>query len=643
MFKNLLKPGKIGNLHLKNRMVMAPMATDFAGVHEEVTPRMIEYYRRRAQGGAGLICVEAAYVMDDGGVGRAVINELGLSKDTFMAELGELVDAVHEAGAKIAIQPHHAGRQAFHPHPVSISDIPCGYYKTSVRKLSISELEEIEDAFATACGFAKTAGFDAIQLHYANGYLASQSLSKLFNDRTDLYGGSFENRLRFCLNIIQKTRKVVGPDYPLFCRVASQEFVEGGLTIEDTKLIAREFEKAGLDAIDLSNGIRQSVIHTIPPARLPRGFASDLAMEMKKAVNIPVIIAGRINDPYVAEEIVAQGKADFVSLGRTLIADPDFPNKVAEGRPQAIRKCLACNTGCRGRLMKGLHIRCTVNPVAGREVDLIEQLPESRVQKKVVVIGGGPAGLEAANIAACKGHKVTLFEKTENLGGDQLVLAQVPPFKEELATIPEYYENQFKQLANVEVRLGVEAKAADILALKPDVVVLASGSEARIPSIEYQSNSIKVFTAREVLEGTEVGESIIVIGGNSLGCETAEWLAEKSIKVTVVEMRDELLTDTDSAVKYDMMRTMQQLQVGFVTGSVVVGVTSEGAILRNQSGDTQEVKCNGVVFATGAVSKRDLLEELQGKVAELHVVGDAAKPGQILDAIADAYRVARAI
>lgn len=643
MFENLLKPGRIGKLDLKNRMIMAPMATDFAGVNDEVTPRMIEYYRRRAQGGASLICVEAAYVMDDGGVGRAVVKELGLYRDTFMAEMGELVDAVHEAGAKIAIQPHHGGRQAYYPNPVSISDIPCGYYKTPVRKLSIKELEDIEDAFAKSAGFAKNAGFDAIQLHFANGYLAQQSLSKLFNNRTDSYGGSFDNRLRFCLNVIRKTRKVVGPDYTLFCRMASQEFLEGGLTIEDTKLIAREFEKAGLDAIDLNNGIRQSVIYTIPSARLPRGFASDLAMELKSAVSIPVIIAGRINDPYLAEDILAKGKADFIALGRPLIADPDFPKKVAENRPKDIRTCIACNIGCRGKVMKGLHIRCTVNPVAGREIDLFEQLPESIGEKKVVVVGGGPAGLIAAEIASRRGYHVTLFEKTDKLGGDQLALGQVPPFKEELATIPEYYENQFKKLSNLKVKLGVEASVAKIMALKPDVVVIATGSRAQIPPIEYRGNAIKVITARDVLAGTEVGENVVVVGGNSLGCETAEWLAQNGKKVTIVEMRDDFLTDTDSSVKYDMLRTLQQLKVGFIKGSTLLGVTPEGAIIQDHGGNRQEVKCDGVIFATGAVPERGLFKKLQNKGVELYVVGDATKPGQIIDAIAESYRVARSM
>ena len=296
-FERLLEPGKIGNMTLKNRMVMAAMATNFAGPGGEVTPRLIEYYRRRSTGGVGLITVEAAYVMDDHGVGRSAPNELGLFKDTFIPDLGELVDAVHEAGAKIAIQPHHAGRQGQHPSPVSITDIPCGYYGTPVRKLSLRELEELEDAFAEASFYAKKAGFDAVELHFANGYLPSQSLSPKFNNRTDIYGGNFENRLRFCLNIIKKTRSKVRPDYPLYCRLLTQEFVPGGLTIDDTKLIAKELEKAGLVAIDLNNGIRESVIHTIPPACLPRGFASDLAKEMKSAVNIPVIIAGRINDP----------------------------------------------------------------------------------------------------------------------------------------------------------------------------------------------------------------------------------------------------------------------------------------------------------------------------------------------------------
>lgn len=525
-FEKVLEPIRIGSMELRNRFVMPPMVTNYAAEDGSVTERLKWYHQTRAKGGVGLIIVEASYVDH---AAKGFSHELGIHKDELIPGLRSLTNAVHRYGAQIAIQLYHAGRQTTSDvsgtSVVAPSAIPCPVKQEMPKELTVAEIKQIVGDFRQAARRAKEAGFDAVEIHGAHGYLLDQFLSPYSNKRTDEYGGTFAHRMRFPLEVIQNVREEVGEDFPIIFRMSADEYVSGGLTIEDTKMWARILAETGINALHVSGGVYESAQMIIPPAAIEQGVYAENAAAIKQAVNgaIPVIAVGRIKKPEMAEQIIRDGKADLIAMGRALLGDPGLPKKVAEGRISEIRNCVGCNQGCIDRLFRDEDIACMINPITGHEEEFNLAAPVNR--KRVLIIGGGPAGLEAAWVAALRGHKTILFEKEKQLGG-QLMMAAKSSHKEELNDLRRHLIHQVR-MSDAEIVMGAEADLSTVRRINPDVVILAAGSEEIVPHIPgiFREN---VVTGQDVLRGTaDVGDNVVVIGGGMVGCETAEYLADR--------------------------------------------------------------------------------------------------------------------
>jgi NADPH-dependent 2,4-dienoyl-CoA reductase/sulfur reductase-like enzyme len=501
--------------------------------------------------------------------------------------------------------------------------------------MTIEEIQQTIMMFGKAAARVKSVGFDAIELHAHFHSIPGCFLSPLFNKRTDDYGGSFEKRLRFVSDVIASMREKVGPGFPLMIKYSINEFVEGGRDLEDGLRIARHFEKIGVDAIVVSQGQAGSKQIPYAPFYRPEGYMVPLAEALKKVVKIPVIVGGRLGDPEIAGQILEDGKADFISLGRPLIADPDLPKKVIQGRVKQIRRCVSDNY-CFEVFPKG-EMRCALNVTAGREV-IFGEIEPAEAKKKIVIVGAGLAGMEAARVAGIKGHQVILFEKSDTLDGGQLALAAAVPQKGILQSVSEYYDEILTNLANVDVRLSTEATVETILAEKPDTVILATGGRSLIPNIPGIDGK-NVVTAFDVLAGKfDVrGKNVVVCGGNAVGCETADYLAKKENKVTVVEMFDSIGRDIEFTTKSCLLDEMAQGCVHLLPGKRIEAFTAQGVSLIDQQGHKNILPMDVAVLALGVESVNDLAADLAGKVGEVYTIGDAKNPARIHDAVSDAF------
>jgi len=635
-----LRPAFIGRMELRNRLVMPAMATNFATPDGRVTERLIAYHRARAKGGVGLIVVEASYVHPGG---KGFSNEVGIYNDDLIPGLKRLVEAVHDGGAKIAIQLFHAGRQTSSKitgQPlVAPSSVRYSPAEEMPKELSLEEIRSLLQAFKDAARRARVAGFDAVEIHGGHGYLLNQFFSPYTNKRTDRYGGSFENRVRFSLEVVAAVREAVGDDFPIIFRLSAEEYVSGGLTLEDTKLLAKEMVRAGVSALHVSAGIRESGAMITPPMAVPQGCYVGYAMSIKEAIGgkVPVIAVGRIRDPLMAEQIISQGKADFVAMGRALLADPDLPNKAAEGKFEDIRRCIGCNEGCIGRLTKGLDITCTVNPLVGREAEFDLSQPAPRA-KKVMVVGAGPAGLEAALIAALRGHRVTLYEREAELGG-QVRVAAVPPYKAELRDLVDHLVGQVRKVG-VTVKTEKEVTLGTVEAASPDVIIVATGGVPVRPEIPGADRD-NVVLARDVLTGkARTGQRVVIVGGGLVGCETAEFLADKGKTVTVVEMLPAIASDVEARTRTLLLRRMKEKNITVMVETVVEEIGPNEVIVNTKGERGTIADVDTVVLAVGYRSDNTLLELLQKSGTKAVGVGDCIKPRRILDAIHEGFRVA---
>lgn len=634
----LFAPGRIGTMSVRNRLVMAPMGTNYATWTGAVTDRMIDYYAARARGGIGLITVEFSHVHP---TGKVAGYGLGVHDDRLVPELGRLADAIQSEGAKASIQIAHGGRRCRSAvtgaQPLAPSAIPCIGGEVP-RALSSVDIARVIEWFAQAARRVREAGFDAVTLHLANGYLLQSFISPYANRRDDGYGGNLERRMRLPLEVLAAVRGEVGSQLPIICRVCVDEFIDGGLTLAEGQQVARLLERAGVAAIDMLAGIPES-LHVIgPPMATPRGFLVPHARAIKDAVGVPVFAVGRINDPRLADRILRDGDADFIAMGRALLADADLPEKARQGRFDDIVPCIACNEGCFQRLYAQLDISCTVNPRVGRE-SLFPAQPASR-PRTILVAGGGPAGMMAALTAAARGHRVVLCERASQLGG-QLLMGDVPPHKDEIRTLREYLADQVAK-AKIETRLGTSVTEQLVRQIGADVVVVATGAAPRPAGI--LAVEAAVVSAWDVLSGTaSTGSKVVVVGGGEVGCELAEYLATANKEVVIVETLRDLAITMEPRARVLLIQRLRELGVTVILQSRIVDVCGStvtyergGLVYRLDNVDT-------VVSAVGSAANSALAEALEATGVRVYRIGDCVEPRRILEAMREGFERAYAI
>lgn len=616
----VLEPLKLKGLELKNRMVVSAMVTNYCTEDGKATEKFIAYHEHKAKGGWGLIITEDYAVTPAAGGFRKLP---GLWEDAQIESHKELTRRVHEAGGTIAAQIYHAGRETSSrvtgEQPVAPSAVREPSMPETPRELSIEEIHELVERFGDCARRAKEAGFDAVEVHGAHGYLVGAFASPFSNKRSDEYGGTVRNRARFGMEIIRNIKEKCGEDYPVIYRISSVEYVPGGLEIEESKVIARLMEEAGADCIHCSQGVYASTHTIIPPAVFPRAGYVDHAAEMKKAVSVPVIAVGRINDVEIAESVLQSGKADLVTMARASLADPDMPKKVMEGRSDEVLRCIGCLQGCASESGRGNCVRCLVNPLTGME-DAYDMTP-ARKPKKVLVIGGGVSGCEAAIAAAWKGHKVTLIEKSGRLGG-QWIPASVPIGKGEFTSFLVWQKMMLKKM-QVQVLLNTEADAELIQLYAPDTVILATGSRPFVPPIKGADQEF-VVTAHEILLGEkEAGKQVVVIGGGLVGAETADMLAYQCSQVTIVEMLPQIMKDGEASPAKYMRERFAANHVQIYTSTKVKEIGNHTVVVERDGEEVVIAPVDTVVLAAGVRADQTLTAHEGEFSCKVMKVGDA--------------------
>ncbi len=633
-FPRLFAPGRIGRRTLRNRILMAPMEKNLATAGGGVTQRYVDYCAARAAGGAALILLESMYVDP---AGRNHTYQLGLHDDALVPGYRRLIEACHRHGALVGAELQFAGRETSSRVtgcvPVAPSPIACTVLAggETPRTLTVPEIRALVVKFADAARRAVAAGFDALEIHGAHGYLVGQFLSPYTNRREDEYGGDVARRLRFPLEVIRAVREAAGPEVALLYRLSADEHVEGGLRVDDVCRIAPELERAGIDALDVSAGIYESAVWIVQPMEMPPGCLAPLAREIRRHVGIPVSVAGRIADAAVAERILEAGDADFVTLGRALHADPEMPRKSREGRLDEICACVAC-LRCSDLLGQNQPVLCLANTHAGREREWAIR-PAARRQR-IVIVGGGPAGLECARVAAQRGHAVTVLERAGEPGG-QLLLSRAVPGRAELAGLVTYLAGAVAR-AGGEIRLGVDADVDLVLGARPDVVVLATGARPGIPSLPgiLDAPAVDPF---EVLRRPVSGlRRALVLGGGMLGVGVALALAERGVEVHLAEAGDELAGELGLRPRWQYVANLRaRPNVTIYTGTTVEALTADRALLRHEGREIEVARLDLVVPTRPllpAPGPGDALKTLAGG-PPVFEVGDCVLPRTALEAM----------
>ena len=626
-FEKLFSPIRVGSLTLRNRIIFPPISTNLASVSGEVTDKLIYHYARRAKGGAALITLENACI--DYPATMEGATQPRFDDKTFVPGLSHLTEEIHKYGALAFVELTHQGLFASHLPAIAPSDVPLRPDGKHPHVLNKEEIEKVADKFAQAALIAKKAGFDGVEIEAAHGLLVNEFLSPVANKRTDEYGGSVENRTRFAKLIIDKIKAICGSNYTVTARLGVIDYVDGGIAPEkDGVEIAKKFEEYGYAALhaDVGFGNKEK---RLEPMAYPQAWRSNFAKILKdNGVKIPVIAVGMIREPEVAEELLENGTADIVALGRTLIADPDWPIKAMYGKEKSIRRCIGCSECIVSRHAAGTAIRCGVNPNVGKGRNYEIIVPAVK-PKKVVVVGGGPAGLEAARVSALKGHKVVLLEKEKSLGG-AIRWAAVPPGKDKMRWLIEYYEHELKEL-NVEVRTSTYADGKMVMNENPDEVILAIGSEPLVPPVKGIDGP-NVLPYAEILDGKKVeGKKVVVGGGGLVGCETALHLAAQGHEVTIVEMLPDVAIGMEPISRNYLLNELEEHNVKILTSSKIKELT-DNSVKFEKDGKIEELPFDNFIVAFGGKPRKfDTLN------MPARVVGDAVKVAKLVEAVRDGY------
>jgi len=631
MLNYLFKPIVIGGVEVRNRIVMPALNMGYAGIDGSVTDELINFYVERARGGVGLITVGGAYPELRG---KTHPGMLGIHNDSLINSYRRLTDSVKMFGSRVVLQILHGGRYARSDvsgfQPIAPSSIPSRLTGETPREISREEIRDLERAYGEAAYRAYRSGFDGVEILAGTGYLISEFLSPVSNRRTDEYGGELENRMRILVEAIEEVKRRVPGGFIVGCRISAEEYMDGGNTINEARIIAKRLEELGVSYVSVIAGWHESQKPLIT-REVPQGGFVCLAHEVKKTVGIPVVACIRIKNPILADRIIGDGRADMVSMGRALIADPELPRKAFEGRLGEIRPCITC-MHCLSTVFQGLRVECTVNPRLGLRESEAKHVGEA---KKILVVGAGPAGLEAAVTAASIGHRVVVADKFLDIGG-MIRIASKPPYKDELRSLIDFYNTVIRKYG-VKLDLGRWVDEEYVKEINPDIVIIATGASPIIPNIPGV-NLPHVKTAVEVLEKElTLRGDIVVIGGGGIGLETADYLTSKGGRVKIVEMLSRVGLDLDIAVRWIIIRRLRDRGVEMFTGAKVKEITGNSVAI-DINGEEVEVKADHVVLAVGMKPNNRLAEKL--KEYKVYMIGDCVKPARILEAVRDGYRVA---
>jgi 2,4-dienoyl-CoA reductase-like NADH-dependent reductase (Old Yellow Enzyme family)/thioredoxin reductase len=632
-YQKLFEPISIGDVVLKNRFVMAPMELGMGGEGGTVSKRIIKFYQERAENDVSLIITGSVGISLDG---RGQPKLLSCYDDKFIPGFRDLARTLHKEGCKLGAQIYHAGRQTTEGitgiQPISPSAIPCPLLKNNPREMNAEDFKTVLGNFISGSKRLEQAELDIIEVHLAHGYLLHSFLSPFSNKRTDQYGGSLENRMRFPREVIKAIIEAV--NIPVTVRISVEEFIDDGLHIEEAEEICHILERDGVKAISITAGSYGSLPTIIQPMLVKQGFLVPFAERIKAKTTIPIMVAGRLNEPKLINDVITSGKSDLVALGRTLIADQSFVKKIANDNPEPIKRCIACNQGCIDQVNEGKHVTCTVNPRTGFELEI--NVEKTKKKKKVMIVGAGPAGLYAAKTCAERGHEVILVEKKSQLGG-KFILASILDGKEEIEIMANDFISQVTHLKNITIITEQEANTDFVKAQSPDALILSVGARQASLKIEG-ATSDKSFLAEDViLDPIFFKKKVVVVGGGLVGVDTALELCKRGVDVQLVEILPEIASEASPTVQPLLKKEIEDKAIKVYTNCKIMQMTEQYVSVEH-NGNSIELEADTIVQAVGYLGENEVVKALNDLVSETYVIGDAVKARNFFEAITEGFK-----